>query len=152
MAIGTNDLIDKFGTQDEVSVASPSAITNNSFSVAGDVSAWTNDDDAPAAMATLECTFGTAPTLGSNVNLYARLLNVVSTSDQVVPSASFLHTFLGAFPVDDVTATQLITLEIPLPNASTSQQYEFYLENRTGQTMSAGWSLYITPKTLGPHV
>lgn len=150
MAIEQNDLIDKFGTQDVVS-GTTSAIANNGFSVAGDVSAWTNDDDAPAAVAVLSCTFGTAPTLGSNVNLYARPLNVVSTTDQVSPSASFLHTFLGAFPVDDVTTAQLITLEIPLPNAITSQQYEFYLENRAGQTISAGWSLYITPKTLGLH-
>lgn len=150
MAIEQNDLIDKFGTQDVVS-GTTSAIANNGFSVAGDVSAWTNDDDAPAAVAVLSCTFGTAPVLGSSVNLYARLLDIVGTGDQNAPSAAFPHTFLGAFPVATVTTAQTIAIDIPLPNAKAGQQYEFYLENKGGQSISAGWALRITPKTLGPH-
>lgn len=149
MAISTDDSIHKFGTQDTIT-GSTSSVANNAFSVSGDVSAWTNDDDAMEASATLACTFSVAPTLGSSVNLYGRLLNVVSTSDNETPSASFLHTHLGSFPVDDVTSAQIITMDIPLPNGKTSQEYEFYIENRSGQTMSSGWNLYITPKAVGP--
>jgi len=150
MTISTGALIDFFGTQDTVT-GSTSSVANSAFSVSGDVSTWTNDDDAPVASVVLSCTFSVAPTTGTSVNLYGRLMNVVSTSDQEAPSASFLHTHLGSFPVDDVTSAQIIAIDVTLPNTKTSQEYDFYIENRSGQTMSAGWNLYVTPKTIGPH-
>lgn len=150
MAIGTGAEIDFFGTQDTVS-GTTAAVANNGFSATGDISAWTNDDDARQASITLTGTFAVAPTLGTYVNLYARLMNVDGTSDNPVPSVSFLHTCLGSFPVDDVTSSQVITLDIPLPNAYTSQVYEFYIENKSGQSLNSGWTLKVTPKAAGPH-
>lgn len=150
MAISENALIDFFGTQDTLGTSS-ATVANNAFSIAGDLSTWTNDDDAPTASVTLLVDYSVAPTASSVINLYLRLLDVQSTNDQEIPSATFMHYYAGSFPVDTVTTPQYVTTEIKLPNAYTSQQYEFYIENKTGQTIQAGWDIYVTPKTIGPH-
>ena len=37
-----------------------------------------------------------------------------------------------------------------LPSAKSSQEYEFYVLNSCGVTMTAGWTLKITPVADGP--
>ena len=59
--------------------------------------------------------------------------------------------YVGSFPVNDVTTAQYISINISLPNTVTSQQYELYVENVTGQSLPAGWDLSVTPKAIGPH-
>ncbi len=150
MAIGTDAAVEFFGTQDALDTTS-SAVTSTSFSDGvNDLLLWTNDDDAPMASITLECTFASTPTVGSSVNLYARTMNSVSTSDADAPDANFLHIWLGAFPVNDVTSAQFITIDVLLPNYKTSSEFQFYIENTAGQTISAGWDLHVTPKAFGP--
>jgi hypothetical protein len=78
------------------------------------------------------------------------LLDVQSTNDQEIPDADYGHVYVGSFPVNNVTSAQYQAIDISLPNGSTSQQYEFYVENKSGQSMSAGWDIYVTPKTYGP--
>ena len=150
MAISTDAAIEFFGTQDTVT-SSSSSVASAAFSVSGDIAAWTNDDDAPRASVILKCAYASAPTANSVVSLYARLINIQSTNDQDAPDANYRHAYLGSFPLNDVTSTQYIALDVTLPNTKTSQEYEFYIENSGGQTMSAGWDLYVTPKTIGPH-
>ena len=151
MAIGTDAAIEFFGTQDTLGTTS-ATVANNAFSVAGDLSTWTNDDDAPTASITLLVDYATAPTANTSINLYARLLNVQSTNDNEIPDANFQHTYLGSFPINNPSiANQYITIDVLLPNTKTSQEYEFYIENKTAQTIQASWDLYITPKTIGPH-
>lgn len=150
MAITTNAAVNVFGTQDTLGTSS-SAVANDAFSVAADLSTWTNDDDAPLASVTLLANFSVAPDASSAINLYLRLLDVQSTNDQDVPDANFQHVYVGSFPLNDVTTAQYIPIDIALPNAQTSQQYEFYVENKSGQSLPAGWDIYVTPKTLAPH-
>jgi len=154
MAISTGSAIDFFGTQDTVTAGGgTSAVTNNSFSAAGDVvsGGWTNDDDAIMAAAVLTCAYSVAPTANTSIALYARLMNIDGTADAITPDSTLRRVFLGSFPVKSQTASQSIPIEISLPNQYTSQVYEFYIENSTGQTISAGWTLKITPKAIGPH-
>ena len=83
MAIGTNDAIWKFGTQDEVTSGTPATIADGAYGKAdqGASVAWTNSDDAPYGAAVLKCQFDTTmPTAGS-VDLYAHVLNIQSTND-----------------------------------------------------------------------
>ena len=148
MAIGTDDAIHKFGTQDTLGTTS-TAVANDAFSIAGDLSTWTNDDDAPMASVTLLANFSVAPTANSSINLYLRPLAVQSTNDGEIPDANFQHRYVGSFPLNDVTTAQYITIDISLPNAYTSQQYEFYVENKSGQSLPTLWDLYVTPKTIG---
>lgn len=156
MPIGTDSVILFYGTQDQVDDGSTSTIANDAFSVAADISTWTNDDDAPLAQAVLECQFdSTMPTKGS-IGLYARLLNVQSTNDPGVPDANFPHVFCGTFPIDyGVAADTNFFTVIPmfqLPGFQTSQQIDWYLKNQnTSQTIGIDWNLWITPLTHGPH-
>lgn len=153
MAISTNDLIDKFGTQDTVTTGTPGSIANNAFSVAGDVALWTNDDDAPLAVFVLTCQWATVTNVSKKrVALYARVMNIDGTSDPVAPSSNRKAQPIGAFLVYAAsTATNYLFDSgiVRLPNANVDQQYEFYIENQTSQTISAGWSLKVTPMTQG---
>ena len=149
MAITTGAAIEFFGTQDTLGTSSAS-VANAAFSIAGDLSTWTNDDDAASASVTLLANFSVAPTANTSVNLYLRLLDVQSTNDGTVPDANFQHTYVGSFPLNDSTVAQYITMDIGLPNSVTSQQYEFYVENTSGQSLPAGWDIYVTPKAIGP--
>ena len=150
MAISTDDGIEKFGTQDTVT-SSSSSVADAAFSVAADVSTWTNDDDAPAAAVVFSGTYSTAPDANSSVDLLARLMNIDSTNDALEPDANNTHVWLGSFPLDDTTSAQYVPIDVPLPNTKSSQEYDFYIQNNGGQTLSSSWTLKVTPKTLGPH-
>jgi len=154
MAIGTDDAVDKFGTQDNLDDTTTSAITNGSFSVAADHADWTNDDDAPIASVVLTFQYpsGTLDAT-AHVKLHMALLNVDGTTDEALPDSSF-DRVVGVFGVDaglGATTDVSIAEDIALPNTKTSQEYSFRIENNTGVTISANWDLLITPKTIGPH-
>lgn len=151
MAISTDAAVEFFGTQDTLGTSS-AAVANNAFSIAGDLSTWVNDDDAPQASVVLLANFSVAPTANSSINLYLRPLDIQSTNDSTVPDANFQHVYAGSFPLNDSTVAQYINIQIALPNNATSQNYEFYVENKSGQSLPSGWDIYVTPKTLGPHV
>lgn len=151
MAIGTNSAIEFYGTQDDLG-SSSAEVTDGSFSIASDVAQWTNDDDAPSASITLLADWDTTgPDANSVVNLYAKLHNTEGTNDGEVPDANHRHVYIGTFPMNDVLTNQYITIKVALPNYKTSSLYEFFVENITGETLQAGWILYITPITIGPH-
>ncbi len=150
MAIGTDDAIFKFGTQDPLET-SGGTITNNSYVAA--TTNWTNDDDAPLAALWAEFTFGTAVTTGS-IGCYFRLLDIEGTNDTPAVTADFPHVFVGSFPVV-FNSTAIFRTAIPLiqvPQMETSAAYTVYLKNEgTGQSVSSGWKLWVTPITEGPH-
>ena len=153
MAITVNDAIDKFGTQEEVTVLGspvPPAVSNGAFSTAASVNQWTNTDDAPGAVFVGKFNYSSAPTANGTVELYARLLNIQSTNDMTAPDSNFQQVFLGSFPLNDATGNQYSVLEADLLNTKSNQVYEFYLYNNAGQTLSSSWQLWVTPKTVGP--
>lgn len=150
MAIGTDAAVEFFGTQDTLGTSS-AAVGDGSFSIATDLSTWTNDDDAPVASVTVLANFAVAPDASSTLNLYLRLLNTVGANDAPVPDTVYRAVYVGSFPLDLVTTAQYSTLDIILPNTKSSQEYEFYIENTAGQSLPAGWDVYVTPKTIGPH-
>lgn len=149
MAIDTNAVIEVFGTQDALGTSSAS-VANNAFSIAGDLSTWVNDDDAPQAVVILLANFGTAPAVTSAVNLYLRPIDIEGTNDATVPDADFQNVYVGSFALNNSTVAQYIPIAISLPNITTSQNYEFYVENKSGQSLPAGWDIFVTPKTLAP--
>lgn len=159
MAIGTNDAIHKFGTQDQVTVASPGSVANAAFSAAGDVNDWTNDDDAPLAIFVLVLQdLSGAATAGDTIDLYCKPLNVVNTTgDHQGPNTNCRSIFLGSFIIDAVdpaaTDDNYVLGPVALPNTKTSQEYEFYIYNNltTVSIDAADWELWITPVTYGPH-
>ena len=122
-------------------------------SLASDLSEWTNDDDAPLASVLLEFETDTTGTAGTTVDLYCQLMNVSGTNDEEAPDVTnFLHRYMGSFPHNNPSvAVQYSTIIVALPNTYTSQVYNFYIVNNTGQTIANTWDLTITPITYGPH-
>jgi len=156
MTIGTDDLIVSYGTQDQVD-STAGTVANDAYSVAGDVSDWTNDDDAPGATFTWKGQFDTTmPTVGS-IDLYCTLLNIQSTNDENDTDANYTPHYLGSFEIDFGVAadtdfyTTLYVPELP-PGTQTSQIYRFFIKNDgTAQTIGTSWNLWVTPVTQGPH-
>ncbi len=148
MAIGTNDAIVKLGTTKTLE-ASGNSIANNTLELANDASYSIAADgaNAPDAEFVLALIFATAPTEGASIGLYARELDVDGTGDEEVPETTFKPHFIGSFPVNNVTTAQYIKLlaqDVP-------RVADYYLfNNGTGQTVSANWTLKVTPRTLGP--
>ena len=152
MAIGTDDAIHKFGTQTDISGTATALVATTDLSIINATTgtdSWTNSDDAPMASVTLFVTFSVAPVAGDSIPLYLRPLNNVGTNDANVPTAAFQDMYVASFPLLAGTAAQYITRTISLPNSYTSQEYEFYFENTTLQSVSAGWSINVTPLTIG---
>lgn len=158
MAIGADSTIEFWGTEDEVTTTGspgPASIANDGFSTAADIVTWTNDDDAPWVYFLLKVAYGTGPTIGSSIVLHAQQKNLQSSSpsiDNPVPDSNFGGGAIGSFPVDNVTAAQYCPVQlIRLPNYKTSAEWDFFLENKTGQAVSADWQLWAKPATWGPH-
>lgn len=143
-----NEAVYKYGTQKTLE-ASGGSTAANAFTQANDASMTATDhSDYTLLDFVFTGAFSVAPTAGEVVNLYARLLDIDSTNDAQVPSANYLATYLGSFLVEPVTSTQYVALyNVPLPGRS----FDCYIENKTSQTLSAGWVLKAAPKTIGPY-
>ena len=129
--------------------AAGASIANNSLAQADDAGYSVAADGGyyPDAKFVFSGAFATAPTEGTTLALYARPLDIDGTLDADVPEATRPTVFIGAFVVNNVTTTQTIELiaqDVPW-NA------DYYLHNNgTGQTLSAGWTLKVTPFTVAP--
>ena len=157
MAISTDSIIDFLGTQDTVSAGGgTSAVVDAAFSASGDAATWTNDDDAELATFVLTFQYPSGTIDGNGIHLFARLMNIDGTADEPQPDTGWEEHLLGTFVTDTglaATTNNSLSLgyDVQLPNMYTSQVYEFYVKNDCGVTMTAGWTLKITPKAKGPH-
>lgn len=149
MTISVNDRIVKLGTPKTLE-ANGASTANNVMTQADDASYSISADGsmAPDAEFVLSFTFSLAPTENTSIDLYARELNILSTSDAEVPEASSHRPrHIGSFVVNNVTTTQhskVVAFDVP-------READYYIHNNaTGQTISAGWTLTVTPRTDGP--
>ena len=144
----SGETIVKFGTVKTLE-ANGAAIANNALAQADDASYDLVADGAyyPDADFVLTGTFGTAPTEGTVLALYARPLDVDGTADTEVPETTRPTAFIGSFVVNNVTTLQVMMLRAyDLPTMA-----DYYVHNSgTGQTLSAGWTLKVTPRTVAP--
>lgn len=129
--------------------ASGASAANNTVTQANDATYGIVADGAsyPDAKFVLAFTFATAPTEGTAILLYARPLNISGTNDAEVPETTRATVWIGSFVVNNVTTAQYaecIAFDVPW-------EAEYYIHNNgTGQTISAGWALTVTPMTRKP--
>lgn len=144
----SGETILKFGTPKTLE-ASGGSIANNALAQADDASYGVTADgaDYPDAKFVVSFAFGTAPTEGTVLALYARPLDISGTNDAEVPEAARPTAYVGSFVVNNVTSTQyaeLLAYNVPW-------KADYYLHNvGTGQTVSSGWKLTVTPCTVAP--
>ena len=144
----SNETIVKLGTPKTLE-ANGASIANNTLAQADDANYSISADGAyfPDAKFVISVTFGTAPAEGTTLALYARPLDIDGTNDTDAPETTRPTVFIGTFTVNNVTTAQYIELlaqDVPW-NAA------YYLHNNgAGQTVSAGWTLKVTPYTVAP--
>ena len=143
MAITTGAAIEEFGTQTAV-ITTAGAVNNTSFSLNTDATTFTNSDDALTAAFVFKGTFSVSPTASSSIDLYAQLLNIQGTNDTPEPSATLFDQYMGSFQLDVTTSEQTLGFVGSLPNIKAGQEYNFFIQNKSGQTLSAAANVYIT--------
>lgn len=130
-------------------VSSGASLSNNTMSAASSATydRAVDGGDFPDAALVLAVAYGTAPTVNTTLDLYARELDIDGTGDAVAPTTTYKRRYIGSFQVINQTAMQYIkTLAFDVPKLA-----DYYLHNNaTGQTVSAGWTLKITPRTYKP--
>lgn len=89
-------------------------------------------------------TYATAPIEGTVLALLARPLDIDGTNDAQAPETTRPVRQIGVFVVDNVTTAQYaVCVGRDLPKLA-----EYYVHNvGTGQSVSAGWTLKITPRS-----
>ena len=143
-----NEAIVKLGTPKTLE-ASGASNANNTMVAADDATYSVSADGSnyPDADFVLAVAFGTAPTVNTTIDLYAQELDIDGTNDAIAPTTTYKRRYIGSFVVAAQTAMQYLKVrgyDVPLVAS-------YYLHNNaTGQTMSAGWTLKVTPRTIGP--
>lgn len=126
--------------------ANGAIIANNALAQADDATYDLVVDGGgyPDALFVLTGAFAVAPAEGSVLALYARPLDVDGTFDTEVPEITRPTRFIGSFVVNNVTTTQTMELTAyDLPRKA-----EYYVHNSgTGQSLSAAWTMKVTPRT-----
>jgi len=145
----SNNAVVRFGTTQTL-VASGAALANNTMSAASAAyDLRTAGGGFPDGDLVATLTFAVAPTLNSTVDVFARELDIDGTLDAQVPTTTFRQRYVGSFVVNNVATAQ--TLLLRANDLPTHAEYHLH-NNATGQQISAGWTLRLTPRTLGPAV
>lgn len=95
----------------------------------------------------LYCAFAAGVAAGSVVWLYRHDLNIQGANDTIAPGTTNKHLCVGSFviPTGQTDGAWYHLTDVPLVLAQ-----QFYIENQSDQTISAGWKLYAIPKTYKP--
>lgn len=144
----SGEIITVWGTPKTLE-ANGASVANNTLAQADDANYDVVSDGAsyPDAEFVLVGAFGTAPTEGTQIALYARPLDIDGTNDTEVPEAARPTVFIGSFTVNNVTTTQNMVLN-GIFAQDVPKKADYYIHNSgTGQTMSSGWKLIVTPRS-----
>lgn len=146
--MAANDLIKVSGTE-IVLEANGGSVSDGLFQQAND------DTVAPADNAgypLLDFEFSGTWAITTDINLgevrlYSRKINFEGTNDAPVPSGTFPRDLVGVFVPDTAAGVQYLVLE---DVRRSLREEEFWIENATGQTLSAAWTLKAYPVTFRP--
>ena len=135
--------------------ASQVTLEDSGASGATDAFVAANDDtlesgvhsNFPLADFVLKADFAAAVGAGAVVNLYRQALNIDGANDAPAPAATYKHLLVGSFLIPSGTSA---TGYYPLTDVPLIFDQQYYIENKAGQTISAGWDLKATPKTYEP--
>jgi hypothetical protein len=146
-----NEALFKYGS--EVTLSSSGAQINNAaFGSASNSLASASHSNYPLGDFALK-SIGAGTSLASSgsftVNLYRHPLNIQSTGDEDAPSSLLKAHYLGSFVFPNSMASTA-TVYCHLDNVPLINEQGFYLESALGTSLTAGWSLYCTPKTFIP--
>lgn len=133
--------------------ASGALIANNDVGQANDATYATAVDGLgyPDAEFVIGFTFAVAPTENSVLVLYARPINIDGAAVSEPPENGAL-TFKGSDLIGTALVNNVTTLQTArLVGFRVPRDAQYWIFNSaTGQSIAAGWTLKVTPRTLGP--
>lgn len=132
--------------------ANGASTANNALSQADDANYDVVSDGGsyPDGEFVLSVTYSVAPVVGSVVAIYARPLDVDGTNDAQAPTAARPVQYIGQMVLENVTTTQY---SHPILARDLPKLASYYIHNNaTGQTISSGWTLKVTPRSYKPAV
>lgn len=154
-----NEAVFKYGTTKTLANADGASTSNNQMSTAA-ATTYTQTDtlDYPDAVFVLVTKgFGAAPTSGSTIDLYIRPLDIDGTTDAPAPATgvdnAYKGQYIGSFVLKNSAtsgdAYRCVGYDIPRAGEA------YLFNNNTGQTLTGGtspngWTLKMTPRTVGP--
>jgi len=139
-----------------VHIGSGTSLAAGAYSPASDVStalSSTNTIKYPRADITLMIAPTAAVTSASQqVYLWRRDLNIDSTNDDPVPTASNQAKLVGNFTIPYATTASTThyvhAVDVPLPGDSAGAgACEFFISNGLAVNIPIGWTLKVSPKT-----
>ncbi|HEU4853846.1 MAG TPA: hypothetical protein VFS89_00980 [Nitrosospira sp.] len=142
-----NEAIYAWGTVKTLE-ASGASITNGAIVQANDASYDTVVDGSnyPDAVFVLKLQFATITSIENKViGLYARPKNIDGANHAPAPTTTFMEKYIGSFTLQAgaVNVDQYLILAAEdLP-----KEADYYLVNLSGQTVTSGWALKVTPRT-----
>ena len=150
-----NEAVIKYGTPKTLANANGGATSNNQLSAACPTTySQTDTADYPDALFVLVTAgFGGVPTSGATVDVWIRPLDIDGTTDQPAPptgasTAVYKGRYACSFTLHASSSSgdAYSAVAYDIPRAG-----EVYLfNNATGQSLSANWTLKLTPRTIGP--
>jgi hypothetical protein len=146
----TNEVIYAWGSEKTLE-ASGASCANAAIVQANDASYGVVADGAsfPDARFVWKGQFSTVTSIeNKTIDLYARPLNIDSTSDSPAPTATYTQKYIGSFVLQASSSStdqylSLVAYDVPA-------EADYYIINSSGQTLSAGWTLKVTPRTYKP--
>lgn len=146
----TNEVIYVWGTQKTLE-ANGGSCSNAAIVQANDASYGVVADGAsyPDAVFAWRGQFATVTSIeNKTIDLYCRPLNFDSTNDAPAPTATYLNKYIGSFVLQASSANtdqylRLAAYDVP-------EEGDYYIVNSSGQTLSAGWTLKVTPRSYKP--
>lgn len=144
----SNEIIYVWGTQITLE-SNGASVSNGSIALADDTSYTTSDGgDFPDGKFVLRVQFGTTTGIENKlITLVARELSVDGANSCPAPTATYLEKTIGTFVLSSAADQYLTTFCFDLPKSA-----NYYIYNASGQTISAGWTLKITPRSYKPAV
>ena len=142
-----NEVINKYASQVTLEASGASAATTAWVAADDAALSSTNHSDYPTGDFALTCDFGAGVAAGVAVELYRQDLNIDGTADAPAPSAASPDHLVGMFRIPSAASA---SATYPCNNVLLTKECQFTLKNATAQTMSAGWVLKVTPKTVIP--
>lgn len=144
----SGELISVWGTEKTL-VSSGASIASGAMGLPSAASYGVVADGAsfPDADFVLAVTFGTAPLADSTLDLYAAELDIDGSNDAPLPSSTYRRRYVGSFPLSATTFTQYVKLSA----YDVARLANYFLYNpSSGQAVTAGWTLKVTPRTIKP--
>jgi len=139
----------KYAYGSQLTLEASGASAGSGAMVAADDASFNSANSSmyPLADFVLKCDFGAA-VAAVTVDLFRNDLDIDSTNDALAPTAStYEQTYVGSFVIK---SGQSASAYYPLASVPLTANCQFSVKNASAQTMSAGWTLKATPKTLVP--